>query len=154
MTEATPEDAAAALAAVRRAQSSVAGEVGLPRAYWWVLGAAWVAFGALGELGDPAVSTTATALFGAVHTTVASRMLSGRRRTSQVRVSAETAGRRTPLAVVAMLVALVGATVAAALLLDADGAGHPALEAGVFIGIVVAFGGPEMLRLARRLFGA
>jgi hypothetical protein len=154
MTGTTPEEAGAALAAVQQAQASVAEEVGLPRGYWWGMGAAWVAFGAVAELGNPWLTTAVTLGFGMGHSIVASRMLDGRRRTTQVRPSAATAGRRTPLAVITMLVALVALTIVAALLLDADGADHPALAAGVFVGAVVGFGGPGMLRVLRRLFRA
>ncbi|SFC71229.1 hypothetical protein SAMN04487968_1105 [Nocardioides terrae] len=154
MSGTTPEEASAALAAVRHAQSTVAGEIGLPRGYWWGLGLAWVGFGAIAELGNPWVTTVATAGFGMVHSVIASRMLDGRRRSEQVRVSAATAGRRTPIAVVSMLVALVALTLAAALAFDADGAGHPSLAAGVLVGAITGFGGPELLRGARRLFRA
>ncbi len=154
MTGTTPEEAGAALAAVQHAQATVADEVGLPRGYWWGLAVAWVAFGALAELGNPWLTTVATLGFGMGHSVVASRLLDGRRRTAQVRVSAATAGRRTPLAVITMLVVLVALTIAAALLLDADGADHPALAAGVFVGAVVGLGGPELLRGVRRLFRA
>src|SRR5262245_2283343 len=142
MSGTTPEAASAALAAVHHAQSTVAEEVGLPRGYWWGMGAAWVAFGAIAELGNPWVTTAVTLGFGILHSTIASRMLEGRRRTAQVRVSAATAGRRTPIAVVSMLVALVALTVATALALDADGAQHAALAAGVLVGTVIGFSGP------------
>jgi hypothetical protein len=154
MSGTTPEEASAALAAVQRARATVAEEVGLPRGYWWGMGVAWVGFGAVAELGNPWVTTAATLGFGIVHSTIASRMLSGRRRTAQVRVSAATAGRRTPIAVISMLVALVALNVAAALALDADGARHPSLTAGVLVGALIGFGGPEQLRAVRRLFRA
>jgi hypothetical protein len=151
MSGTTPEEAGAALAAVQRAQSAVADEVGLPRGYWWGMAVAWVAFGAIGELGNPWVTTAVTIGFGVGHSVIASRLLDGRRRTAQVRVSEATAGRRTPIAVISMLVALVALTIAAALALDADGARHPSLAAGVLVGAVIGFGGPELLRGARRL---
>src|SRR5690242_20544993 len=115
MTRTTPEEASAALAAVQHAQSTVAGEVGLPRSYWWGMGVAWVAFGAVAELGNAWLTTVLTVGFGIGHSVVASRMLDGRRRTAQLRVSADTAGRRTPLAVITMLIALVALTVVTAL---------------------------------------
>jgi len=132
----------------------VADEIGLPRGYWWGMGLAWVGFGAVAELGNPWVTTAATIGFGMVHSVIASRLLDGRRRSTLVQVSAATAGRRTPYAVVGMLVALVALTLVAALALDADGARHPALAAGVLVGAIIGFGGPELLRGARRLFRA
>lgn len=154
MSHTTPEEASAALAAVQHAQSRVTEEVGLPRGYWWGLGVAWVAFGAISDLADPWVAVAVTLGFGVGHAIIASRMLDGRRRTAQVRVSAATAGRRTPLAVIVMLLALVALTIAVALLLDADRADHPSLAAGAFVGAIVGFGGPEILSGFRRLFRA
>lgn len=154
MAGTTPEDAGAALAAVRRAQQAVAAEVGLPRLYWWGLGAGWVVLGVIAELDVTWLTSVATLAFGAGHAAIASRLLDGRSRTRDVRVSAAVAGRRTPAAVVLMLLVMVAVTVAAALLLNADGAGHPTTAAGIFVGLLVALGGPEMLRVSRRIVRA
>jgi hypothetical protein len=81
---------------------------------------------------------------------LASRLLDGRRRSAGVRVSSAVAGHRTPYVVVGMLVLLVALTVAVALLIDADGAGHAAIWAAVVVAPVVGFGGPEILRTLRR----
>jgi hypothetical protein len=54
------------------------------------------------------------------------------------------------LGAVGMLVLLVALTVAAALLIDADGAGHAAIWAALVVAPVVGFGGPEILRTLRR----
>lgn len=149
-----PHDASAALAAIERARLRVADQVGLPRVYWWGMAAGWVLLGVLGDLGPAWLSSAATVAFGAAHATVASRLLDGRRRTRGVRVSAAVAGRRTPLVVIGMLLALVALTVGFAIALDADGAGHPAIWAAVVVGAVVGLGGPEILRVLRRLVRA
>jgi hypothetical protein len=52
--------------------------------------------------------------------------------------------------VIGFLVGLVVLTVAAALLIDADGANHPATIAGVMAAIAVALGGPELMAAVRR----
>ncbi|WP_017935630.1 hypothetical protein [Nocardioides sp. Iso805N] len=146
----TPAEAQEALAAVARAQRQIAGEVGLPRVYWWAMAAAWVVLGVLNEVGPRGIGVVVTFLVGAGHSVFATRYLDGRRPTSGVQVSAAVAGGRTQVVVIGMLLMLVALTVAAALALDADGTGHPAIWAGVLVGVIVGFGGPEILRVLRR----
>jgi 4-hydroxybenzoate polyprenyltransferase len=145
-----PAQAQEALAAVARARQRIADEVGLPRGYWWGLAAGWVVLGVIGEFGPSWLVTAATVLFGVGHSTLASRLLDGRRRSDGVRVSSAVAGHRTAYVVVGMLVLLVALTVAAALLFDADGAGHPTVWAAVLVAAIVGLGGPEILRTLRR----
>lgn len=154
MASADPDEAAAALAAVRRAHDSIAAEVGLPRGYWCVMGAAWVVLGALGEFAPAWAASAATLAFSIGHSVLASRLLDARNGVRGARISAEVAGRRTPYVVVSVLLALVAMTVAVALALDADGTDHPAFAAGVVVGLVTALGGPDLLRGARRVLGA
>jgi len=150
MDEIAPEQARSALEAADRARRQVADEVGLPRGYWWAMAAGWLVFGVVGRQAPVWLAVVVTVAFGAGHAVLASRLLDGRRRTGRLQVSTAVAGRRTPAVVVGMLVALVGATVAAALLLDADGAGHPGLWATGLAAAVIGFGGPEILRVLRR----
>lgn len=145
-----PAEAREALDAVTRARQQVAEEVGLPRVYWWGLAVGWAGLGALAELDHPWLTSVVTFAFGTAHSAIASRLLDGRRRTSRVQVSRAVAGHRTPLIVVAMLLALVAVTIGLAFALAADGAGHPALWAGVMVAAVVGFGGPETLRVLRK----
>ncbi|KQW47341.1 hypothetical protein ASC77_12775 [Nocardioides sp. Root1257] len=143
-------EAREALEAIEHARRGVAAEVGLPRWYWWLLAAGWVVLGVVGDLSAAWFATVATVAYGAVHATVASRVLSGRRRTGGVQVSAETASRRLPVVVIGMLVALVALTIGTALVLDADGTEHASIFAGIFVAAVVGFGGPEILGVLRR----
>lgn len=144
------DDAKAALDTIDRATRNVAAEVGLPRWYWWVLATAWVALGVIGDLSAAWFATVATVTFGAVHATIASRILTGRRRTGSLQVSAATAGARLPLVVIGMLIALVALTIGAALALDADGTDHASIAAGAFVAVIVGLGGPEILTVLRR----
>ncbi|MGW4354951.1 hypothetical protein ACWELJ_22990 [Nocardia sp. NPDC004582] len=146
----TPEQARSALAAAGQARRRMAAEVGLPRGYWWGMAGGWLALGILGDLGPDWLVALATLAFGAGHATLASRLLDGRRRTGAVQVSAEVAGRRTPLVVIGMLAGLVAITVAAAISLDADGAGHPRTWSALLVAAVIGFGGPELLAVGRR----
>jgi MFS family permease len=150
MDHITPEQAGIALGAAERARHQVADEVGLPRGYWWAMAGGWVLLGSLGSLAPSWVAGAATAAFGVGHAVLASRLLDGRRRTGQVQVSRTVAGRRVPLVVIGMLVALVALTILAALALDADGAEHASIWAAALVAAVIGFGGPEMLRVLRR----
>ncbi|MER5778245.1 hypothetical protein ABT144_28915 [Streptomyces sp. NPDC002039] len=149
MTDITPEQAGTALEAVERARHQVAEEVGLPRGYWWSMAAGWLLLGVLGSLASPWPAGVATVAFGMGHAMLASRLLDGRRRTGQVRISRTVAGRRVPFVVIGMLVGFVVVTVAAALALDADGADHAGIWAAALVAPVIGFGGPEMLRVLR-----
>src|SRR4051794_20923189 len=110
MTDTAPEQARAALDAVERAQRQVAEQVGLPRGYWWAMAAGWIVLGTLGSVAPQWLAGAATVTFGSAHAIAASRLLDGRRRTDQLRVSAAVAGRRTPLVVVGMLLGLTAVT--------------------------------------------
>ncbi len=149
MENMVPDQARAALEAAERARRQVADEVGLPRGYWWALAGGWLVLGVVGEWGPWWLITIATLGFGMGHSTLASRLLDGRRRTDRLQVSAAVAGRRIPLVVIGMLIALVGLTIVAAFAFDADGATHPTIWAAVFVAAVVGFGGPEILRVLR-----
>lgn len=150
MVNVKSEQARAALDAAKRAQQRVAEEIGLPRGYWWGMAAGWLALGVIADLGPAWLVTVATVVFGAGHSALASRLLGGRRRTSGLQVSATVAGKRTPLVVVGMLLALVGVTIGVAFALDADHARHPALWAAVLVAAVIGFGGSDILRVLRR----
>lgn len=146
MTSEEAYGASDALAAVDAATRRVAGEVGLPRWYWWGMGAGWVVLGALSDVAPPWVTMLATLVFGAGHSTIASRLLDGRRGTSGLQVRADVAGRGVTVTVIGILLAFVVLGICAAFALDADGAGHPAAWAGLLVGLLAALGGPELLR--------
>ena len=146
----TPDQAREALSVAENARRVVAAEVGLPRGYWWLLAAAWSGLAALGQFGPGWLTAVATFAFGAGHAYFASRLLDGRNRTSGLQVSRSVAGRRTPIIVIAMLLALVALNVGVALALRADGTDHAALWSGLFVAAVVGLGGPEILGLLQR----
>ncbi|MGW1738362.1 hypothetical protein ACWCPQ_06075 [Nocardia sp. NPDC001965] len=154
MENVAADQARAALETVERARRRVAQEVGLPRGYWWAMAGGWIALGLIGDLGPPWLIIAATLFFGVGHSVVASRLLDGRRRTGRMQVSAAVAGRRTPIVVVGMLIALVALTVGVAIALDADGDRNPGIWAGLLVAAIIGFGGPEILRVLRHWFRA
>lgn len=148
--EISPLEARAALESVDLGRRRVVDEIDLPQWYWWGLALGWVALGYLTDLKHPWLTAAATLVFGAVHSAVAPRVVSGRHRTPQLSVKAEVAGRHTARMVLVAVVALAGVTVAAALAAGADGARHPVTMASVLVAVMIVLGGPRLLALIRR----
>src|SRR4051812_35498520 len=96
----TPIEARAALDTVQRSRLRVIDEIAVPRWYWWGVALGWIALGYVTDLGHAWITAAATLLFGAVHAAVASRVVDGRHRSSQLSVRAEVAGRRAPRLVI------------------------------------------------------
>jgi hypothetical protein len=143
-------DARLALTAVEYRRRQVIAEIDMPRWYWLGLAAGWIGLGLIADLGPEWMAIGATLLFGAAHAAAAQNVLSGRRRSNSLSVRAELAGTHVSVLVVSFLVGLVALTVVAALLIDADGANHPATIAGIMAAIAVALGGPELMAAVRR----
>jgi hypothetical protein len=146
-------DARAALTMVEYSRQQVVSEIGMPRWYWLGLAAGWIGMGVITDFGPWWLALAVVPVFGAAHATVGSRVMSGRRRSSQLRVREEVAGAHIPALVIGFLLGLVGLTILAGLLIDADGARHPATIAGVIAGVAVASGGPELMAVIRRRTG-
>jgi hypothetical protein len=143
-------EAQAALAAAERGRRRVIDEIGMPRWYWWGLALGWMVIGALADLDNPWLTGVATLLFGASHAAVYSSVATGRYRNPRLSVRADTIGLPVSVVVLVSLIALIGLTLAASLILAADGARHPSTIAGVFVGVVVLLGGPTLMAYFRR----
>jgi hypothetical protein len=143
-----PTEARVALQGAAQARQRVIDQIGMPWWYWWGLAAAWVGLGVLADLNAPWLVTVATLAVGAGHSYVFQRLVAGRRRTGDVEVRADVAGH-VHVVVIGFLLALVGVTVAVALLLEADGAGHPSIWASVFVAILLLLGGPRVMAWIR-----
>jgi hypothetical protein len=146
-----PSDAEArvALHGVERARRRVIDQIGMPSWYWWGLAVCWIGLGVSSDVADQWVTAAATFAFGALHSTVSQRLLAGRRRTNDVTVRADVAGRRAPVLVFGSLIALAGLTVAAGFAASADGAEHPATMAGVLAAVAILLGGPRLMAVIR-----
>jgi hypothetical protein len=149
MDELTPEQARAALDTVERSRRKVIDEIDVPRWYWTGLATGWIVLGVIADLRHPLITTVATLALGAAHSSIAPRVVNGRHRTSQMSVRADIAGPRLAAWVLGSLVALVGVTIAAALILNADGARHPVTGAAVLAAVMLVLGGPLLPAAAR-----
>jgi hypothetical protein len=148
--EINPSEARAALAAVEREQLRVVEEIEMPRWYWWGLALGWIALGYVTDLKHTWLTAAATLVFGAVHASVASRVIDGRHRTNSLSVRRDLAGGKTPALVIGGLLALAGVTIAVAIAVSADGARHPVTIASVFVAVLILLGGPRLLAHVRR----
>jgi FtsH-binding integral membrane protein len=143
-------EARAALLDVERRQRRVIDEIDVPPWYWWLLAGGWVVLGVLAELAPAAASIAATLVFGAVHAAIAPRVLSGQHRSQRLSVRRDLVDRRLPLYVFTGMIALVAVTLGVALVLDADGAGHPSIIAAAFVAVIIVIGGPRLTAAVRR----
>lgn len=150
LTNPTEAEARLALQGVELAQRRVIDRIGIPWWYWWGLALCWVAFGVLSDLGAPWwVVAIATLVFGAAHANVPHWLLAGRQQSGDVRVRAAVAGRRGRLLVAGFLLVLIAATIALAVGLDVDGAGHPSIWASAWVGSIIVIGGPRLMDATR-----
>src|SRR5262249_4131145 len=125
-------------------------QIGMPWWYWWGLAGCWIVLGVLADLAAPWwLVTTATLAVGAGPSAVFQRLPRGRRRGKDGKVPADVAGREAQVLRIGFLPPLVAVTVAVALTVDADGAGHPSIEASVFVAVLILLGGPRVMAWVR-----
>jgi nitrate reductase gamma subunit len=139
-----------ALSAVEHRRQQVIAEIGVPTWYWLFLGLGWAGLGALADFGPAWAATAGTVLFGAVHSTIATHVISGRRGSRQLSIRSELVSREIPMIIIGFLIVMAAVTVGIALLLNADGARHPATLAGAIVGLLVFTGGPTLIAAVRR----
>ena len=150
MTYPSEGEALLALHGAEQARQRVIDQIGMPWWYWWALGGCWIGLGALSDLEAPWwVVVAATLVVGAAHSIVFQRLVAGRQRTGDVKVRADVAGRHVEALVIGFLLALVAVTIAVAFALEADGAGHPATWASVFVAALILLGGPRVMARIR-----
>ena len=143
-------EARAALGTIERSRRQVIDEIDMPGWYWWGLALGWIALGVLTDLRHPWLTAAAALVFGAVHSAVAPRVISGRHRTPHLSVRADVVGRRVPVLVLGGLIGLALVTIAAALAANADGAGHPVTMASCVVAVSIVLGGPHLMAVVRR----
>jgi hypothetical protein len=149
-TPITRTEARLALDSIEHRRQQVLSEIDVPPWYWAAVAAGWVALGVIADYGPVWATIAGTLLFGAVHSAVAPRVVSGRRRSSQLTIRGDLVSRRIPQVVIGFLIVMTAATVVFALLLNADGARHPAALAGGAVGLLVLASGPALMAMLRR----
>lgn len=150
MTYPTEAEARVALQGAEQARQKVIDRIGMPWWYWWGLAVCWIALGLLADLHAAWwLVSAATLAVGAGHSYVFQRLVAGRNQTGEVKVRADVAGRDLHLLVIGFLLALVGVTVAVALALAADGAGHPSIWASAYAATLLLLGGPRVMARIR-----
>ncbi len=143
-------EARLALSSIERRRQQVIAEINVPPWYWFVVAAGWVVLGILAAYGPGWATIAGTLIFGIAHSTIAPRVLSGRRGSPQLSIDRDLVSRRIPFLVIGFLLMMTAATVGFALLFNADGARHPAALAGLVVAIVVLAGGPALMASVRR----
>jgi hypothetical protein len=139
-----------ALNSIQWRRQQVVAEIDVPAWYWFFLAGGWVVLGVLADYGPAWATIAGTVLFGAVHSTIAPRVLSGRRASPQLSVHSNLVSGWIPIFVIGFLLVMTAATVGLALLLNADGARHPATMASVVVATLVLCGGPTLMGWVRR----
>jgi len=143
-------EARLALDSIDQRRHQVLAEIDVPTIYWAAVAASWAAIGVLTDYAPAWAAIAAMFLFGTVHSAVAPRVISGRRGSRRLSIRGELVSRRIPLIVIGFLVFMTAATVAIALLFNADGARHPAALAGATVAVIVFVGGPALMAALRR----
>jgi hypothetical protein len=146
----TPLDARVALDTVERGRLRVVEQIDVPWWYWWGLALGWIALGVIADLGYGWLTSVATFAFGAIHASVAPRVITGRHATKNVSVRASVAPPHLARIVIGSLIALGALTVALSLLARADGAEHPVTIASVIVAVIIVLGGPLLLSVMRK----
>jgi hypothetical protein len=149
-TPISESEARFALGSIEQRRQQVMAEIDLPSWYWTLMATGWVGLGILADYGPAWSAVVGTVLFGAVHSTIAGRVLSGRRGSPQLSIRPELVAHRVPALVISFLLGMVAATVGIALLLNADGARHPAALGSGVVALLVLTGGPALMAMIRR----
>ncbi len=148
--EVTEAEARLALYSIEQRRQQVIAEIDVPPWYWISVAGGWVVLGVLTDYGPAWAAAVGTVVFGAVHSAVAPRILSGRHASQHVSVHGDLVSRRVPVFVIGFLILMTIVTVAFALVANADGARHSALLASVVVAALVLVGGPRLMDAVRR----
>jgi hypothetical protein len=146
----TYEEARSTLGSIEQRRRQVIAEIDMPRWYWWGLAVGWIVLGAISDIGSAWLAAAATLVFGAVHSAVAQRVLSGRHRSPQLSIRADVVSHHVPALVIGFLLSMAAATIVLALLAEADGARHPVTMTSVVVAVAVLLGGPGLMAAVRR----
>jgi len=142
-----PEEAASALAGIRRQQEKVIDAVLVPRWYWSAVGTAMVAIGAAADSRRTVVLAVVIPVAVVAIVAMTGAMIFGAYRGAQV--GSELLGERGALSIVLFVWLVVGLTLGIGFGLRAAGAPWPATIATAIGGAALAYGGPWLMRRLR-----
>ncbi len=142
-----PEEAASALAGIRRQQEKVIDAVLVPRWYWSAVGTAMVAIGAATDSRRTVVLAVVIPVAVVAIVAMTGAMIFGAYRGAQV--GSELLGERGALSIVLFVWLVVGLTLGIGFGLRAAGAPWPATIATAIGGAALAYGGPWLMRRLR-----
>jgi hypothetical protein len=142
-----PEEAASALAAIRRQQERVIDAVLVPRWYWSAVGATMVAIGAAADSHRTVVLAVVIPVAVIAIVAMTGAMIFGAYRGAQV--GSELLGERGAVYIVGFVWLVVGLTLGIGFGLRAAGAPWPATIATAIGGVALAYGGPLLMRRLR-----
>jgi hypothetical protein len=148
--EVTEAEARLALSSIEQRRQQVIAEIDVPPWYWVSVAGGWVVLGVLADYGPAWAIVVGSVVFGAVHSAVAPRILSGRHASQHLSVRSDLVSRGVPVLVIGFLVVMTVVTVGFALIANADGARHSALLASVVVAALVLIGGPRLMDTVRR----
>jgi hypothetical protein len=148
--EVTEAEARLALSSIEQRRQQVIAEIDVPPWYWASVAGGWVVLGVLADYGPAWAIVAGTVVFGAVHSAVAPRILSGRHASQHLSVRSDLVSRRVPALVIGFLILMTIVTVAFALIANADGARHSAILASVVVAALVLVGGSRLMDTVRR----
>ena len=144
-----PEEAASALAGIRRQQERVIDAVLVPRWYWSAVGTAILAIGAATDSHRTTVLAIVIPVAVVAIVAMTGAMIFGAYRGAQV--GSELLGERGALSIVVFVWLVVALTLGIGFGLRAAGAPWPATIATAIGGAALAYGGPRLMRRLRAI---
>jgi hypothetical protein len=144
-----PEEAASALAGIRRQQEEVIDAILVPRWYWSGVGAAMLAVGAATDTHRTLVLAVVIPVAVVAIVAMTGAMIFGAYRGAQV--GSELLGERGAVYIVVFAWVVVGLTLGIGFGLRAAGVPWPATIATAVGGVMLAFGGPWLMRRLRAI---
>jgi hypothetical protein len=147
-----PDEAAQALAEIGQRHEQMVDTATIPNWYWWAIAALMIGFAAAADSRVDSVTGIAAALFAIGVVSLTLRVVLGGLRRARLRN--DLLGARGVAAILGFVAVVLAISLPVAFILDAIGYGHPALV-GVGIGaLLLAVGGPLLMRYLHALMMA
>ena len=143
-----PDEAAQALARIRKSQKHVIDVKVVPVWFWWLIGGLIVVLAAAVESREPVTTGVGVAVFMLGILTGTAFVVRGAR---QVQPRNELLGGRGVAMILGFVVLVLGVTFAVAVGLEAAGVSYPATLANLVGAVLLIVGGPTLMHALRRV---